>query len=207
MAAAHIRSARLWSAAVLVGVFLIAIPHSASAHSQIIDSSPAPGQELTVPPESIILTFSEEISELGAAIVLADSDENLWTAEDIAFDGPVVSTDIESELDAGSYQIRWRVVSADGHPIDGTIDFSVTAAEPVTPLETQSPTEAPTPESTPADDAGETTPSSAEAADNEPAGNSSTIVTALVVVAVAALAVAAFLVYRRRANGGQDEDL
>lgn len=152
---------------------------SASAHSRLIDSSPEEGETLDSMPESIVLTYSEDIMELGASVVVADGEENLWTPPDVVVDGPNVTADLsEADLGGGSFQIRWRVVSADGHPISGTVDFSVstddtsgspdtTATTEPTPGATDTPSsdETETPATAPADTA-DTDQTSGEASSN-----------------------------------------
>jgi hypothetical protein len=45
-------------------------------------------------------------------------------------DGPVVTQKLKGELSDGAYVIAYRVVSSDGHPIDGEIPFTVKGATP-----------------------------------------------------------------------------
>ena len=38
-----------------------------------------------------------------------------------------------ADIDAGTYQVAYRVVSADGHPVTGAITFTITGGAPPTP--------------------------------------------------------------------------
>lgn len=39
---------------------------------------------------------------------------------------------LDGELPAAGYVVEWRVVSSDGHPISGTIPFTVDGGAPIT---------------------------------------------------------------------------
>ncbi|MBK9476329.1 MAG: copper resistance protein CopC [Tetrasphaera sp.] len=59
-------------------------------------------------------------------------------------DGATVTQKLP-ELTAGTYRAAYRVVSADGHPISGTISFTVKATPSPSPTVTASPRPTPTP--------------------------------------------------------------
>ena len=44
--------------------------------------------------------------------------------------GNTVTVGVEPGMPAAGYQVRWQVVSEDGHPIAGTVPFTVGDAEP-----------------------------------------------------------------------------
>jgi hypothetical protein len=44
--------------------------------------------------------------------------------------GSKVSIPLRDGMPDGDYQLGWRVVSSDGHPIEGTLKFSVAAGSP-----------------------------------------------------------------------------
>lgn len=115
----------------------------ALAHDSIIGSDPADGAELTAGPAQVALTFTDEIQAVGSQVVVADA-----AGTQVAAGAPVVvGTGATLPLPAlgdGAYTVTWRVVSSDGHPIDGTFTFSV--AEPAAV------TTEPTPEATPLDE-------------------------------------------------------
>ena len=98
----------------------------AFAHDELIASSPEPGDVLEAAPAEVALTFSGDIIEAGTAVVVVDHH-----GEEVEVGAPAVAgTEVTAALPAdlsGDYQVRWRAVSADGHPIEGTIDFGVGA--------------------------------------------------------------------------------
>lgn len=110
---------------------LVAVGASpAAAHDQLLDSSPSEGEHLDVSPTEVSLTFSDDILTIGPAVIVVDAAGQRWTDGDPVLDGPAVVTDLVDDLPDGSYQVRWRVVSSDGHPIADVISFTVGDASP-----------------------------------------------------------------------------
>lgn len=99
---------------------------AASAHSELVSSSPADGAALDAPPVAVDLTFNEEISDAGLQVV-AQGPSGPVTLGTPVLNGPQVSAPWPQGQPGGTYTIAYRVVSADGHPIDGTLAFSFAA--------------------------------------------------------------------------------
>ena len=94
----------------------------AFAHASLVQSAPADGGVLSEAPQLFILTFSEPVSPIVIRLVEADgtgSDLSQVRAED---ETVVI---IAPPLGAGTHALSWRVVSADGHPVGGSIVFSI----------------------------------------------------------------------------------
>lgn len=120
-------------AVVLLG---IAWAPGAQAHDQLVSSTPADGETLEAAPTEAQLTFSADIEQVGIAFVLTDGSGELLDLPTVpALDGAVVTVALPA-LEPGSYSLEWRVVSSDGHPISGTIGFTVGEPEPATPTAT-----------------------------------------------------------------------
>ncbi|WP_448006407.1 copper resistance CopC family protein [Agromyces bauzanensis] len=99
----------------------------ASAHDELLASSPEDGQVLDAAPASVELEFSNDIIEMGTAIIVVDAAGEELAAGEPAIAGRTVTATLPADVADGEYQVRWRAVSADGHPIEGTIDFGVGA--------------------------------------------------------------------------------
>lgn len=118
--------------AVAVGaaaVLVIAAP--AAAHDELIASSPAPNAQLSEAPAGISLTFSADVLTLGAAVIVADGSGRDWVAGAPTVSSGTVTVELEAGMPANGYEIRWRVVSADGHPISGLVPFTVGGGAPL----------------------------------------------------------------------------
>jgi len=113
----------------------------AYAHDELLNSSPEPGQVFDAAPAEIVLDFSSDIIEVGTAVELVDHHgEDVAIGEPVIADSKVTAT-LPADLD-GDYQVRWRAVSSDGHPVEGTIDFGVGADATGVWEEQASPTDA-----------------------------------------------------------------
>ena len=153
-------------AATTAMLFLLSVlmAPTASTHADLQVSTPEDGESLEIAPEEIRLTFSEELFEELVEISILDAAGDLYSTIEVE-QTPPPGTDVifpwPTQAPPGEYSIAYRVVSADGHPVTGTISFSyaATAVEP-SPSDTAPP---PTPsDSTPS--AESSTPAASPAA-------------------------------------------
>ncbi|MEU6716740.1 copper resistance protein CopC [Nonomuraea sp. NPDC046802] len=127
-------------------VLLLTSP-GALAHDRLKSSSPADNAKVKRV-ETIELEFTSNMRL--PTIVLDGPDGEPVPLDKPDVDGAKVSTRPVDDLQPGRYRIAWRVVSSDGHPIQGEITFTVTdpPAEP-TPSPSATPSEASAPPSAP----------------------------------------------------------
>lgn len=107
---------------------------SAQAHTFLVNSNPGANQILENLPETISLTFNEEIKAKKEAINLRDSQGKVV---DFKFElkGDTVHVYPESNNSAtGTYLITYNVVSGDGHLVSGAIPFSIKIASETTSI-------------------------------------------------------------------------
>lgn len=103
---------------------------AASAHSDLVSSDPAADSVLEAMPESVLLTFNEDLLVLEGAedanqVIVTDSaGTNLATAEPTVAANTISSPLLPSDAQ-GLVTVTYRVVSADGHPIEGSYSFTV----------------------------------------------------------------------------------
>ncbi|WP_426310406.1 copper resistance CopC family protein [Cellulosimicrobium sp. E-16] len=181
----------------------------ASAHDRMLTSDPADGSQLATPPTAITLTFNTEPLPVEPQVVVSDSAGTVVTQGAPTIEGSTATLALDPAVALGgdTYTVAWRVVSSDGHPIEGTFAFTV-AAQPEAPV-SEEPTEEPTPEETATEDATtdaaeETSPESATpqttdaATDAEDGGSSVLPVLVGLGALVVAAAVVVVLVVRRR---------
>lgn len=103
----------------------------ASAHDQLLSSSPTEGEKLPSAPVEISLSFSADVLQMGAEVVVADGDGTDWVATDPQIRAGAVTVLLKGGMPDAGYEVRWRVVSSDGHPISGVIPFTVGDAAPL----------------------------------------------------------------------------
>ena len=108
---------------------LLMVPAAAAqAHDVLETTDPANGSTVRTVPAKIGLTFDHTPIALGSVVRVEDA-----TGADQA-DGPVaivdnhVSQAVKADAPDGKYKVIWRVVSSDGHPIEGTFTFTADAA-------------------------------------------------------------------------------
>lgn len=103
----------------------------ANAHTELQEAIPANGAVLERMPESLSLTFGEELLTLGEEninqISLIDPTGNQVELADLTIEGPLVTATILRSLsyEPGKYSINYRIVSADGHPVKGELSFTL----------------------------------------------------------------------------------
>ena len=169
---------------VIAIVAVLGIASPASAHDELVGSSPAADEQFDSAPTEVVLTFSAAILPDGAAIEVVDADGENWTEGESVIDTNTLTVPLSADLPEAGYVVEWRVVSSDGHPISGAIPFAVGDAEPLDPADV--PAEASEP--------GTTT------------GESSAVpvVVGGIIVAAAVVAIVIVLVVRRRATPPTD---
>ncbi len=106
------------------GAMLLATRSIAQAHASLVKSEPAANAHLSASLSRVRLLFSEEIEPTLAKLSLV-SDDGSVTPLVVGGDPHDVHAIIASvrTLPTGSYRLVWRVVSADGHPVEGSIVF------------------------------------------------------------------------------------
>lgn len=110
-------------------IFCLIGQGSGFAHTELSESSPGDGDVLASAPAQVVLRFTEPVVPDLSEVVLQDPDEVIHRSERLALatDGALVASMTPSGPD-GLWRMSYRVVSVDGHPVVGTIEFSVGAA-------------------------------------------------------------------------------
>lgn len=124
--------ARLVVALAAGGAVLLGAP-AADAHSVLISSSPAENAAVTASPAEAVLEFGEAVENRFTELtVLGPDGASHWEAGPASVVDARVSAPLRELGPAGVYTIHYRVTSADGHPVSGTIPFHLTVAGPAT---------------------------------------------------------------------------
>jgi copper transport protein len=98
---------------------------TAWAHASLLGSIPSMGSVLQTPPAEAVLQFNEAVKPL--VVNLASPDGQVQRIGQVAVVGHDLHVTLPPLSMRGTYGISWRVVSADGHPLGGTLVFSVGA--------------------------------------------------------------------------------
>jgi copper transport protein len=106
---------------------LLATP--ALAHASVVTSDPQDGARLKSAPHTVTITFDEDVG-IGNVGYLHVTDESgrrvdARAAYHPSGDGTKVADDLQRGLGDGTYTASFRIISADSHPVAGTIRFVV----------------------------------------------------------------------------------
>ncbi|UVK40443.1 CopD family protein [Mesorhizobium sp. AR10] len=111
--------------AALMLLAIIAAPNQAFAHAALLKADPADGAVLAQSPSQFSLTFSEPVSPLVLTLVRPDGTPVPLTA--FRLSDQTIEIDSQQVLKSGTHVLSWRVISADGHPVGGSVLFSIGA--------------------------------------------------------------------------------
>jgi copper resistance protein C len=120
--------------AVMLAGFVAPIP--ALAHNSLISSDPANEAKVESSPQAINLTFDQPVQpgeQFNTITVIGPGNTTWDTNSQPNITDNSVSFPIRPLGPAGEYQVNYRVLSADGHPVNGTLKFSLTTAGQGTP--------------------------------------------------------------------------
>jgi copper transport protein len=100
----------------------------ASAHAALVASDPASGTIVPDAPNKVTLTFSESVQLIPGKIQVLAPDGSRADQGEPQANGSTVAVPLRSGGARGTYLVSYRVVSADSHPVAGSLTYSVGAA-------------------------------------------------------------------------------
>jgi len=126
-----------------IGALLVnAVP--ASAHNVLVSSNPVAGSVMSKAPKTVTLVFDQDVQTLYAEMAIT-----VGSQAPVEFAPTVHGRDVTADLSLENvtippvstglvaWKLGYRIVSADGHPVSGLVDFSVgtgVAATPTSPV-------------------------------------------------------------------------
>ena len=107
------------------GLVLVAFGVTANAHAHLQKSTPADNSVITTSPSNLVLNFSEAARLTTLSIQRGNEpQQNLKPLPTSA--AQQISVPLPP-LTPGTYSVKWRVVSDDGHVVSGALHFTVAA--------------------------------------------------------------------------------
>lgn len=101
---------------------------SAGAHAQLSSSNPTKNQIVRTLPSLVWLEFDGDLLSFGDKqihkITVTNSRKKRVDIGGPIVGGARISTKLKAGLPAGKYFVSYRVVSEDGHPVEGSYTFS-----------------------------------------------------------------------------------
>lgn len=102
---------------------------AANAHSQMTSANPKQKSVITVMPKKVVLQFNEDLINLEPGNLLRITDPKgkaVHTGTATVF-GNQLSVALRTSKVLGKYRVNYRAISADGHPITGSYEFTLRA--------------------------------------------------------------------------------
>ncbi|HEY3714154.1 MAG TPA: copper resistance CopC family protein [Jatrophihabitantaceae bacterium] len=99
----------------------------AFAHDELIGSNPKDGSSITVAPERVTLYFEEPPAAGPTALAIAGPAGDSVVAGPPVISGSTVYAPLDAVTKPGRYTITFGIMSDDGHPVSGTLGFTLTA--------------------------------------------------------------------------------
>ncbi|MEU1888832.1 copper resistance CopC family protein [Micromonospora rifamycinica] len=130
---------RFAAALLAAGLALLVAATPARAHNSLTSASPAREATLPSAPTEITLEFLARLDPAFTTIVLTDGTKRRVPTGDPVVTGTKSTVQLTGTLPNGTYTVAYRVVSADGHPVQGSYPFTV-----ADPAGAAAPTAAPT---------------------------------------------------------------
>src|SRR5690348_14356448 len=106
----------------------------ASAHNVLISTNPAKDASLETGPSTITLTFDAPVQggDINQVAVTGPNGTQ-WAEGGVEINSNVISAPVRPLGPAGVYTVGYRILSADGHPVEGQYTFTLTKAGTGTP--------------------------------------------------------------------------
>src|SRR5260221_5509286 len=97
----------------------------ASAHASLVSAEPNDGGVLALAPKTVQLRFNEAVAP--ALITLIDAEGRTRDDATVRAAGDTIVITLPENLPRGTQVISYRVISEDGHPVVGSMVFSIGA--------------------------------------------------------------------------------
>jgi methionine-rich copper-binding protein CopC len=101
----------------------------AQAHAELVSANPVVGAHLDALPTQVEVTFDGNLLNIGSAktnvLVVKDPEGLQIDAKDSHVSGAKLIVGLNPITRDGEFTVSWRVVSSDGHPEEGSYQFSV----------------------------------------------------------------------------------
>ncbi|RDS98259.1 copper resistance protein CopC [Burkholderia contaminans] len=102
-------------------------PVAGAARGRLERAARAPGVTVDIAPDTVRLTFNEDLEPAFSSVKVADANGNAVTQDTAKVDAanPRVMTLAMPKLAPGAYTVQWAAMTADAHRTKGTYTFRV----------------------------------------------------------------------------------
>ena len=116
--------------AVVLASMTMLVPLPAQAHTSLVSSVPIKNSTIKAMPKTIAMTFDDKLIKIAGKNVskfsVVGPDGKEIKLGPITLTNQIISAAVlEPKPKPGIYKINYRVISGDGHPVSGTIKFTL----------------------------------------------------------------------------------
>ena len=133
---------RLKSSIALALLATVLFAYPAKAHDLLIEIEPAAGAVVTESSFEVKLTFNNPLlvveGETNAELATKPVESTDWVNHEVVVVDQVLTAQI-SLSESGDYDLRWKVVSSDGHAISGDSTFTLSIEDAASQEESEEP--------------------------------------------------------------------
>ncbi|MCK2016343.1 copper resistance CopC family protein [Peribacillus frigoritolerans] len=117
-------------------LLFILFSKQALAHTSLEDSTPKDGEVMTEPVRELTLIFGTKVEQNSRISVSNSNGEPVKLGNFVIEEEEMWATFFQP-LKNGNYKVDWKIIGADGHPIEGTFSFSVDVPNDKASVETE----------------------------------------------------------------------
>ena len=114
---------------VLAIASLFAFPTAAFAHGEMIQATPAADSKVLTAPAEVSIEFDGKLQTIGNAVVnsitVTDNQGQVISSPTSVVEANKISTRLQLTDITGLVSVHYRIVSEDGHPVEGDYSFTV----------------------------------------------------------------------------------
>jgi methionine-rich copper-binding protein CopC len=124
---AQSRWTRAWTRGAALSVATVAVwavsPAAVQAHTDLLESWPAAGEVADDPVDRVRLEFATPVVEELTQVVVTGGPRT--SAAEPRVSGGLVEAPVAGLDSAGTYEVAYRTVAVDGHPVTGSFTFDL----------------------------------------------------------------------------------
>lgn len=117
---------RVLAIAALTISVLFAGPGTALAHNVLLNTDPADGATASTGPQQVRLSFNEPVLPRYNTVTVVGPGQTYWSDAPPQIEGSNVIEPVHELGPAGVYVVSYRILSNDGHPVEGRVTFTLT---------------------------------------------------------------------------------
>ena len=187
-----------FSGFLLISLALFGGAVPASAHADLVSTTPVDGAVLESAPRTLTLSFSSTLLEGMVEVAVSNFAGELVSGVLVDSVGTDAVVQWPADLPGDTYKVAYRIVSQDGHPVTGSLRFSYPNPETVTAEPTPDTTAEP--EVTTMDDPISEPETAVPRVTEEPASDSESMLVWVLGFVALALVVAGYFIWRKRST-------